>query len=151
MEPGTPIPPLTALLADGQEVLLSELRMPHVVYFYPRNDTPGCTREAQDFSQLAGAFAAVGTGVLGISRDPPSSHAKFAAKHALAVVFASDEDGTLCEAFGVWGEKSLYGRTFMGVERATFLFDRDGRLAKVWRRVRVAGHVQAVLATVQAL
>jgi len=151
VELGTAMPPLTARLANDGILALAELPMPAAVYFYPKNDTPGCTREAQDFSRLADAFAATGVSVVGISKDPPASHDKFAAKHALTVMLASDTDGSICDAFGVWGEKSLYGRTYMGVERATFLFGRDGWLVQAWRRVRVAGHAEAVLAAAQAL
>jgi len=151
MELGAPIPPLTVSLADGTSLRLSDLPCPAVIYFYPKDDTAGCTREAQAFSAAGDSFAAAGVSVLGISRDTPASHGKFAAKHALTVALASDDDGSVCEAFGVWGEKSLYGRTYMGIERATFLFDEDGRLARAWRRVRVPGHVEAVLAAAQAL
>ena len=151
MEPGTRMPPLTVTLADGSPLCLADLRCPVVIYFYPKDDTAGCTREAQDFSQAGEAFAAAGAGVVGISRDTPASHGKFSAKHGLTVTLASDADGSVCEAFEVWGEKSLYGRTYMGVERATFLFDAEGRLARTWRRVRVAGHAEAVLAAVRAL
>ena len=116
-----------------------------VVYFYPKDDTSGCTREAQDFTALAGDFAGAGVRVIGISKDSPAKHRKFSEKHALAVELVSDEDGTACEAFGVWGEKKLYGKTYMGIERATFLFDRDGKLAQSWRKVKVPGHAEAVL------
>ncbi len=117
-----------------------------VVYFYPKADTTGCTREAQDFSALLDDFAAAGVAVLAVSRDAPAKLARFAAKHDLAVPLASDEDGSACQAFGVWGEKQMYGRTYMGIERATFLFDADGRLARIWRKVKVAGHAADVLA-----
>ena len=151
MDLGTPIPPLTVTLADGASLRLADLALPAVIYFYPKDDTAGCTREAQAFSAAADAFAAAGASVLGISKDPPASHAKFAAKHALTVPLATDADGSVCDAFGVWGEKQLYGRTYLGIERATFLFDAGGRLVREWRRVRVPGHVEAVLAAVQAL
>jgi peroxiredoxin Q/BCP len=148
---GASIPPLTVALADGTQLRLAELACPAVIYFYPKDDTAGCTREAQDFSRASEAFAAAGASVLGISKDTPASHGKFAAKHALTVALASDGDGSVCDGFGVWGEKSLYGRAYMGIERATFLFDGQGRLAREWRRVKVAGHVEAVLAAVRAL
>lgn len=151
MDLGTPMPMLTVIGADGAALPLADLPRPAVIYFYPKDDTAGCTREAQDFSRLGDAFAAAGAGVVGISKDGPASHGKFAAKHALTVMLASDGDGSVCEAFGVWGEKSLYGRTYLGIERATFLFDAGGRLAREWRRVKVAGHADAVLAAVQAL
>lgn len=114
----------------------------------PRADTAGCTREGQDFTALLDGFAAAGVAVLGISRDTPARLAKFAAKHDLAVPLASDVDGSACAAFGTWGEKQLYGRTYMGIERATFAFDGDGRLTHVWRKVKVPGHAAAVLAAV---
>ncbi len=145
------LPDVTATGSDGQPLRLADLPRPLVVYFYPKDDTPGCTREAQDFSAQADAFAEAGVGVLGISRDTVAKHQKFAAKHDLSVPLASDLDGSVTEAFGVWGEKQLYGRTYMGVERATFLFDRDGRLVREWRKVKVPGHAEAVLAAARAL
>ena len=149
MTEGDPIPAVTVALADGTPLALTDLPTPTVVYFYPKDDTPGCTREAQDFSALGGDFATAGASVIGISRDPPASHAKFAAKQSLSVTLASDEDGSACGAFGVWGEKSMYGRTYMGIERATFLFGADGKLARVWRKVKVPGHAAAVLAAMR--
>jgi peroxiredoxin Q/BCP len=122
-----------------------------VLYFYPKDDTSGCTREAQDFTALAGEFEKAGTWILGVSKDSPKSHAKFAGKYGLKVKLASDEDGSVCAAFGVWGEKSLYGRKYMGIERATFLIDRDGTLARAWRKVKVPGHAQEVLAAAREL
>lgn len=149
---GDALPDVTVTMADGTALGLASLKgSPAVVYFYPKDDTPGCTREAKDFSDLADAFAAAGATVLGISKDTPEKHAKFAAKHALTVRLASDADGAACEAFGTWGEKQLYGKTYMGIERATFLFGVDGRLAAAWRKVKVPGHAEAVLAAVQAL
>jgi len=144
------IPDVAVTLADGTRAPLATPGVPLVVYFYPRDDTPGCTREAQDFTRLAPGFAAAGVRVVGISRDSPERHAKFAARHALAVDLATDADGSVCEAFGVWGEKQLYGRTHFGIERATFLFGADGRLRRQWRKVRVAGHADAVLAEATA-
>ena len=151
MDEGTSIPSVVVTLADGTSARLSDLPFPAVIYFYPKDDTAGCTREAQDFSAAGEAFAAAGASVLGISKDTPARHGKFATKYGLTVTLASDLGGSVCDAFGVWGEKSLYGRTYMGIERATFLFGVDGRLVRAWRRVKVAGHVQAVLAAVQAL
>lgn len=151
MDEGAPIPAVAVTLADGTRVALAELPRPAVIYFYPRDDTSGCTREAQDFSALSEAFAGAGASVIGISKDPPASHGRFAGKHALTVALGSDEDGSVCAAFGVWGEKKLYGRSHMGIERATFLFGGDGRLVRAWRKVRVAGHAEAVLAAVKAL
>ncbi|HEU0044337.1 peroxiredoxin [Sphingomonas sp.] len=118
---------------------------PAVLYFYPKADTTGCTREAQDFSALSERFSQAGARVIGISKDAPAKLVKFAAKYDLAVQLAADESGAACEAFGVWGEKQLYGRTYWGIERATFLFGADGHLIREWRKVRVAGHAEAVL------
>ncbi|WP_375250206.1 peroxiredoxin [Sphingomonas sp.] len=140
------LPDVTATGADGRPLRLRDLPRPLVIYFYPKDDTPGCTREAQDFSALAGEFAAAGVSVLGVSRDDVAKHATFTAKHALTVALASDLDGSVTEAFGVWGEKKLYGKTYMGIERATFLFGPDGALLRAWRKVKVPGHAEAVLA-----
>ncbi|EZP55537.1 peroxiredoxin [Sphingomonas sp. RIT328] len=146
MDDGATIPAVTVTAADGSAMPLAAISGPAVFYFYPKDDTSGCTREAQDFSALAADFAAAGVTVIGISKDPPAKHAAFTAKHGLTVTLASDEDGSACDAFGVWGEKQLYGRTYMGIERATFLFGHDGRLVRAWRKVRVPGHAAAVLA-----
>ena len=151
MDDGTPIPALTVTLGDGTPLGLADLPTPAVVYFYPKDDTTGCTREAQDFSALGEAFAAAGASVVGISKDSAAGKAKFAAKHALTVTLAADESGAVCDAFGVWGEKAMYGRTYLGIERATFLFGADGRLVRAWRKVKVPGHAQAVLEAVHAL
>lgn len=144
------IPAVTVRGSDGP-IDLATIGAPLVVYFYPKDDTSGCTREAQDFTAAGADFAKAGVRVIGVSKDGPASHAKFAAKHALAVELASDEDGSACEAFGVWGEKKLYGKTYMGIERATFLFAADGALMREWRKVRVPGHVEAVLDAARAL
>lgn len=122
-----------------------------VVYFYPKDDTPGCTTEAKDFSALADAYAAADVLVVGVSKDPPAKHAKFAAKHELKIQLVSDLDGSVCEAWGTWIEKSLYGRQYMGIDRATFLIDRDGRINQVWRKVKVKGHAELVLEAAKAL
>ncbi len=150
MVEGDEIPDVTVLTADGA-MPLADLGLPLVVYFYPKDDTAGCTREAQDFTALAPAFAEAGAVVVGISKDSPAAHAKFTAKHALSVALATDPDGSVCEAFGVWVEKNMYGRKYLGIERATFLFGADGRLVTAWRKVRVPGHVDAVLAAVGTL
>lgn len=144
------LPDVTATGADGAPLRLHDLPRPLVVYFYPKDDTPGCTREAQDFSTLSAAFAAAGVSVLGVSRDTVAKHAKFRDKHALTVTLASDLDGSVTEAFGVWGEKQLYGKTYMGIERATFLFGKDGTLVRAWRKVKVPGHAEAVLEAAKA-
>ncbi len=146
------LPDVTVTLSDGTPLALPSLTgKPAVIYFYPKADTPGCTREAEDFTALAPDFAAAEAAVVGISKDPPAKLAKFAAKRALTVRLAADEDGAACEAFGVWGEKQLYGRTYMGVERATFLFGADGRLVREWRKVKVPGHAAEVLEAAQRL
>ena len=124
---------------------------PLVVYFYPKADTPGCTTEAQDFTRLAPEFAHLDAQVLAVSRDAPAKLCKFRDKYGLTVRLASDEEGAVCEAFGTWVEKQNYGRTYMGIERSTFLFGRDGKLAKEWRKVRVKGHADAVLEAAKAL
>ena len=150
---GDPIPAVTLALSDGAPVDLATLAdgRPLVVYFYPKADTPGCTSEAKDFSLLATDFDAVRTRVIGVSKDSPKKLAAFAEKHGLSVLLASDADGSACAAFGVWVEKMNYGRSYMGIERATFLFGADGRLAQTWRKVRVKGHAEAVLAAARAL
>ncbi|MDO9524200.1 MAG: peroxiredoxin [Gemmobacter sp.] len=122
-----------------------------VVYFYPKDDTSGCTLEALDFTAQAAAFAAAGATVIGISKDSVKAHDKFVAKHGLGVILGSDEGTTTCEEYGVWVEKNMYGRTYMGIERATFLIDATGRIARIWPKVKVKGHVEDVLAAVQAL
>lgn len=124
---------------------------PLVVYFYPKDDTPGCTREAQDFTELAPDFAKAGVAVLGVSKDSVASHGKFTAKHKLAVPLGSDPQGAMIEAFGAWVEKNMYGRTYMGIERSTFLIDGQGVVRRIWRKVRVAGHAAEVLKAAQAL
>lgn len=151
MQAGDPIPDVTVIDAEGAPLHLRTCAFPAVLWFYPRDDTSGCTREAADFSALAGEFAAVGVSLLGISRDDVASHARFRAKHGLVPPLASDGDGSACEAFGVWVEKSMYGKRFMGIERATFLFDANGNLALHWRKVRVPGHAEAVLTAARAL
>lgn len=151
MQPGDAMPDVSVLVPDGTSIKLRGLAFPAVLWFYPRDDTSGCTREAQDFSALADAFGAAGVSLLGISRDDTASHARFIAKHALEVPLASDVDGSACEAFGVWVAKSMYGRQFMGIERSTFLFQGDGRLAQAWRKVRVPGHAEAVLAAARTI
>ncbi len=150
MDEGSTVPNV-AVTIDDAVTSLTSLGAPLVVYFYPKDDTAGCTTEANDFSALADAFAAAGVTVVGISKDTPASHAKFTAKHGLAVRLGSDVEGAACDAFDVWVEKAMYGRKYMGIERATFLFGADRTLAKAWRKVRVAGHAEAVLAAANAL
>lgn len=145
--------PALALTTDGggRFDLTDQTGKPVVVFFYPKADTPGCTTETQDFSALIDDFAALGVAVIGVSRDPVKKLDRFKAKHDLKVVLGSDEDGVVTEAWGVWVEKQLYGRKYMGVERATFLVGGDGRIARSWRQVKVAGHAADVLAAVRAL
>ncbi len=149
---GQPAPDFTLPRDGGGEISLSDLRgRPVVLYFYPRDDTSGCTREAQDFTRLLADFEAREARVLGISKDSVARHDKFRDKHALGVTLLSDEDGDVCERYGVWVEKSMYGKTHMGIERATFLVDRDGAVAREWRKVKVPGHADEVLAAVAEL
>lgn len=143
-------PALSLPTDGGGRFDLAAASGPVVVYFYPKADTPGCTTEGQDFSALIGDFAALGATVVGVSRDPVKKLDRFKTKHDLKVILASDEDGAVCEAWGVWVEKQLYGRKYMGVERATFLIGADGRIAQAWRNVRVAGHAAAVLEAARA-
>lgn len=142
--------PAVGVTGPRGPIALGDLAGKAVIYFYPKDDTTGCTREAQDFSALAVDFVAAGVRVIGVSKDSAASHDRFTKKHALTVELASDEDGAACDAFGVWGEKQMYGRTYMGVERATFLFD-GGRLVCAWRKVKVPGHAAAVLEAARAL
>jgi peroxiredoxin Q/BCP len=130
---------------------LSKLKGKRVVlYFYPKDDTSGCTQEALNFSTKAKEFAKAGAVVIGVSKDSVASHQKFKAKHRLSVVLAADEDGLVCERYGVWVEKSMYGRKYMGIERATFLIGETGKVLAVWRKVKVPGHVDLVLTEVNA-
>ena len=146
---GDKVPTLKTRLSDGTELDLSSPGGPLLLYFYPKDDTSGCTREAQDFTALAGDFARAGAKVVGLSRDPMKKHDKFIAKYDLKVPLASDEDGAISDAFGTWVEKSMYGRKYMGMERSTFLIGEDGRVAKAWRKVKVPGHAADVLKAVK--
>jgi len=142
---GDKAPNLDIETSDGQTINLSKPGKPLVLYFYPKDDTSGCTREAQDFTTLAADFQKAGIAVVGVSRDPMKKHEKFIAKYDLAVPLASDEDGAISDAFGTWVEKSMYGRKYMGMERSTFLISPDGRVLKAWRKVKVPGHAEEVL------
>ena len=145
-------PDFTLPVTGGGTVTLSELRGgPVVLFFYPRDDTSGCTKESIAFSGLADEFTAAGCRVFGISKDSMASHDKFAAKHGLTVPLLSDENDAVCEAYGVWKEKKMYGKTFMGIERSTFLIGSDGKIAQAWRKLKVPGHAEEVLAAVRAL
>jgi peroxiredoxin Q/BCP len=148
---GDKVPALKVTTTAGETIDLSNPRQPVVLYFYPKDDTSGCTREAQDFTALLAEFERAGVSVVGVSRDRMKSHAKFIGKYELKVPLASDEDGRVSEAFGTWIEKSMYGRKYMGMERATFLISADGRVLKAWRKVKVPGHAQAVLGAAREL
>lgn len=147
-----PAPDFTLPRDGDQTITLSALRPAKVVvYFYPKDDTSGCTLEAIEFTARLADFKAAGATVIGISKDSAKSHDKFCKKYGLNIVLASDEDGTTCEDYGVWKEKSMYGKTYMGIERSTFLIDGNGIIAQEWRKVAVKGHVDEVLAAVKAL
>ncbi|MPZ56806.1 MAG: thioredoxin-dependent thiol peroxidase [Rhizobiales bacterium] len=144
---GAMAPSFTLPRDGGGEVSLADFRgRKLVLYFYPKADTPGCTREAQAFSKLADEFTTAGTAVLGVSADPVKAQNKFKAKYDLAIPLVSDETHAMLEAYGAWGEKSMYGRKFLGVFRVTFLIDARGRIVRIWRNVKVPGHAEAVLA-----
>lgn len=151
IEAGQAAPDAGFETADGPKRIADYRGAPLVLYFYPKDDTPGCTKEAQAFTALAPEFANAGVAVVGISKDSVASHTKFAAKHALGITLGADGDGSLCEAFGTWVEKSMYGRKYMGIERATFLIGADGIVAQVWPKVKVPGHAEAVLAAARSL
>lgn len=148
---GQKAPALDLPTDDGGQFDLARADGPVVVFFYPKADTPGCTVESQDFSALKPDFDKLGVQVIGVSRDPVKKLARFRAKHGLTVLLGSDEAGTVTEAWGVWVQKQLYGRTYMGIERATALVGPDGRLARVWRKVSVKGHATEVLAAATRL
>jgi peroxiredoxin Q/BCP len=151
-EEGKKAPDFTLPSDDGRTIQLSKLKGgPVVVYFYPKDDTSGCTTEAKDFTCLVDEFAKAKVTVIGISPDSVASHQKFKKKHGLAVTLAADEDKAAAEAYGVWVEKSMYGKKYMGVERSTFLIDKSGKIAKSWRKVKVPGHAEEVLAAAKAL
>jgi peroxiredoxin Q/BCP len=147
---GDRAPNIDITASDGSTINLASPGKPLVLYFYPKDDTSGCTREAQDFTSLAGDFAKAGAAIVGVSRDPMKRHEKFIDKYDLKVPLASDEDGRVSDAFGTWVQKSMYGRKYMGMERSTFLIGADGKVLKEWRKVKVPGHAEEVLATVRA-
>ncbi len=149
---GQTAPDFTLPRDGGTELSLSSLRPGKVVlYFYPKDDTPGCTLEAQDFTARLDGFAAAGATVIGMSKDSVKAHDKFCKKHGLGIVLVSDEAGHASEDYGVWLEKSMYGKTYMGIERTTVLIDGEGKIAQVWNKVSVKGHADEVLAAVRAL
>ncbi|MDE2580406.1 MAG: peroxiredoxin [Rhodospirillales bacterium] len=149
---GDPAPAFEMPATGGRMVSLAGLKgRAFVLYFYPKADTPGCTKEACAFQEALPALGGIGVEVIGVSRDKMPALEKFAAKYGLSFPLASDAEGGASEAYGTWVEKSMYGRSYMGMERSTFLIDRDGRIAKAWRKVKVPGHAQAVMAAVKAL
>ena len=150
---GDAMPTVAMTGADGQPLSIGDFAgKPLVVFFYPKDDTPGCTAENQDFSQLGPDFAKAGVALLGVSKDPPAKHAKFVAKYCLIAPLASDaESDGRSDALGIWLEKSMYGRTYMGMERTTYLVDAAGKIARVWRKVKVKGHAAQVLEAAQNL
>ena len=152
LTPGKKAPSFTLPRDGGDEISLSDFAgQKLVLYFYPKADTPGCTREAQAFSKLAASFKRAKTAVLGVSADPVKAQDKFRDKYDLSIPLASDETHKMLTAYGVWGEKSMYGRKFMGISRITYLIDKDGKIAKVWPKVSVDGHAEEVLEAAKAL
>jgi len=152
LDEGDKLPDIDLTTSSGGKVnLRGFIGKPFVLYFYPKDDTSGCTREAQDFSQHLKEFESLDTTVLGVSKDSPIKHQKFIDKYDLTVSLATDDEGGAMEAFGVWVQKSMYGKTYMGIDRSTFLFDAEGRLARSWRRVKVPGHAVEVLEAVRDL
>jgi peroxiredoxin Q/BCP len=149
---GRTAPDFSLASDGGGKFKLSARRgAPVVLYFYPKDDTSGCTREALDFTASLAEFKKLGATVIGTSPDSVAKHDKFKSKHNLGVVLAADEDKTVCERYGVWIEKSMYGRKYMGVDRSTFLIDASGKVARIWRKVKVPGHVDEVLAAIKAM
>jgi thioredoxin-dependent peroxiredoxin len=152
VQEGDKVPDVTLEGAEGKSISPADFSgQKLVIYFYPKDDTTGCTKEAQDFTALADRFREAGTWVLGVSKDSAAKHKKFTDKYDLKVPLATDADGSVCEAFGVWIEKSMYGRKYMGIDRSTFLIDRDGVVKRVWRKVSVPGHAEEVLAAAREL
>jgi peroxiredoxin Q/BCP len=146
---GDRAPTIEVQASDGRTINLANPGKPLVLYFYPKDDTSGCTREAQDFTALAGDFAKAGALIIGVSRDAMKKHDKFIGKYDLKVPLASDEDGRISNAFGTWVQKSMYGRKYMGMERSTFLIGAEGKVLKEWRKVKVPGHAEEVLGAVR--
>ena len=151
LETGTKLPPFTIPTDTGSFSMADKVGKNVVVFFFPRADTSGCTKEAVAFSGLMSDFSAAGCEVIGISKDTAAKQAKFRAKHGLTCELGADDATDICETFGVWVEKSMYGRTYMGIQRATFLIDGTGTVVEVWQKVKVAGHAEEVLARTQAL
>ena len=151
-EPGSKAPAFTLEMDDGERLSLKDLKGKKVVlYFYPKDDTPGCTKEAVAFSGDMAKFKRAGAVIIGVSKDSVVKHQKFKAKHNLKVRLGADEDGKVVEKYGVWVEKNMYGRKYMGIERSTFLIDEKAVIRQIWRKVKVAGHAEEVLEAVKAL
>ncbi len=147
---GDKVPNFSLATDGGGKVTLSDLQgQKVVVYFYPKDSTPGCTREACSFRDYKKNFDKMNTFIIGVSKDSPQSHDKFKKKEGLNFVLASDETGEVCESFGVWVEKSMYGRKYFGIERSTFLINEEGKIEKIWRKVKVPGHIEEVLETIK--
>jgi peroxiredoxin Q/BCP len=152
IDQGSAAPDFTLPRDGGGDIALSSLRpAPVILYFYPKDDTPGCTKEAIAFTGLGAEFVAAGAQVIGVSKDSVAKHDKFVAKHDLGIALVSDEHGDVCERYGVWVEKSMYGKTYMGIERSTFLIAGDGTVARAWHKVKVPGHAEEVLEALRAL
>ncbi|MEE9433859.1 MAG: peroxiredoxin [Sphingorhabdus sp.] len=148
---GNTLPKVAVKDSEDRAVDLAALTGPLALYFYPKADTPGCTNEGKDFTALAGEFSKLGCAIYGISKDKPAKLAKFKAKYDFDLTLLSDEEGAATEQMGVWVEKNMYGRKYMGIERATFLIGKDDKIAQIWRKVRVKGHAEAVLEAAKAL
>lgn len=152
LEEGDKIPDFELPAAGGGTISSGDLRgQKTVIYFYPKDNTPGCTVEARDFTALEPAFEAAGTRIVGVSKDSVKKHDNFRRKQQLEIDLIADENGEILEAFGIWGQKKMYGRTFMGIERSTFLVDGDGVIRRVWRKVKVKGHAEEVLKAAEEL
>ena len=149
LEAGTKAPDFIIETTAGRKQLASYRGKYLILYFYPKDDTPGCTNEARDFSELSNQFELAGANILGVSRDSLAKHQKFIEKHDLKIELGSDEDGNVCDSYGTWVEKNMYGRSYMGIARSTFLIDPEGRISRIWPKVRVKGHAQAVLETLK--
>lgn len=152
LEEGADAPDFDLPADNGKNISLTGLKGKNIVfYFYPKDDTPGCTLEGKDFSNLMKDFENANTAVIGVSKDSVESHCKFRDKYGYSILLASDEDGKACEAYGVWVEKNMYGKKYMGIERTTFLINKEGKIAHIWRKVKVDGHAKEVLAEAKKL